>query len=209
MTTVDLYNIDGKKAGSFDLPEDVFGLAANNDLVHQVYVSQAANRRSGSAHTKQRSDVRGGGRKPWKQKGTGNARTGSIRNPIWRGGGTIFGPLKSKNFSKNINTKMRRKALLIALSEKARAGKIVVADSLVLPEAKTKHVIAFLTGVGITTSSLIGLGTKERDTFRAVRNIEKKHACEVEKFNVFDVLNADYVIVSKDGIAGIQSQFIR
>ncbi len=209
MTTVNLYSIEGKKTGSVDLPETVFGLESNKTLLHQVYVSQSANRRVGSASTKKRSDVRGGGRKPWKQKGTGNARTGSIRNPIWRGGGIVFGPSKNKNFSKSINAKMKRRAMLIALSEKARSGKVCVIESLVLDEVKTKKMSNLFNNVKIKTSTLIGLSDNERDTYKAVKNIEKKKACEVEKFNTYDILNSDFIMISKDGIKILESQFIK
>ncbi len=209
MTTVNLYNIEGQKTGSIELPESIFGLDSNNSLLHQVYVSQSANRRSGSAHTKKRSEVRGGGKKPWKQKGTGNARTGSIRNPIWRGGGIVFGPRKDKNFSKNINTKMRRKAMFIALSEKARAGKVFVIESLVLDEVKTKKMSNLFDKIEINTSALVGLANNERESYKAVRNIEKKSACEIEKFNTYDLLNSDVVVISKEGIKALENQFVK
>ncbi len=209
MTTVNLYNIEGKKIGDVELPEIVFGLESNDKLLHQVYVSQSANRRVGSANTKKRSEVRGGGRKPWKQKGTGNARTGSIRNPIWRGGGIVFGPTKDKNFSKNINAKMKRKAMLIALSEKAKAGKVCVIESLVLNEIKTKQMSNLFNNVEIKTSTLVGLSENEKDTYKAVKNIDKKNACEVEKFNTYDILNSDFVMISKDGIKVLENRFIK
>ncbi len=209
MTTVNLYNIEGKKTGSIDLPEVVFGLESNNNLLHQVYVSQSANRRIGSAHTKRRSEVSGGGRKPWKQKGTGNARTGSIRNPIWRGGGTVFGPRKDKNFSKNINVKMKRKAMLTALSEKARLGKIFVIESLVLDDIKTKKMSNLFNNIEISTSALVGLVNEERESYKAIRNIEKKNACEIEKFNTYDILNSDVVVISQEGIKALENQFIK
>lgn len=207
MSKVNLYSIEGKKTGDITLPEAIFGMESNDQLVHQVYTAQAANRRSGSAHTKIRSEVRGGGRKPWKQKGTGNARTGSIRNPIWRGGGTIFGPLKGKNYSKDINVKMRRKALLIALSEKARAEKVIVADTLALPEVKTKNIASFLEAVGAVKSTLISLVSGESETYKAARNIQKVKAFEVEKLNVYDVMNSQYLVISQDGLKKLEEQY--
>lgn len=209
MTTVNLYNIEGKKTGSIDLPETIFGLESNGALLHQVYVSQSANRRIGSASTKKRSDVRGGGRKPWKQKGTGNARAGSIRNPIWRGGGIVFGPSKDKNFSKSINAKMKRNSMLVALSEKARSGKICIIESLVLDEIKTRKMSDLFNNIEIKTSALVGLSSSERNTYKAIRNIEKKKACEVEKFNTYDIMNSDFIVISKEGIKILESQFIK
>ncbi len=209
MTKVSVYNAAGEKQEEITLPESVFGLPANNDLVHQVYVAQSANQRIGSAHTKVRSDIRGGGKKPWKQKGTGNARTGSIRNPIWRGGGTIFGPSKDRNYTKNINVKMRRKALLTVLSEKARNGKIVVMDTLVLPEAKTKNVADIFTKNGIEKSVTIGLGKTENQTYKAARNIPKTRAMEIEKLNVKDLLDTDKILLSQESVTKIEKHFVK
>ena len=208
MISVDLYNIKGEKIGNLDLPEDVFGLESNDALLHQVYVAQAANRRSGSAHTKNRSAVRGGGRKPWKQKGTGNARTGSIRNPIWRGGGIVFGPTKHKNYKKNVNIKMRKRALFVAISEKIRNNKFLVVDSLNSEEVKTKVFKNFFHPLGLCKfSSIVGLASNEREMYKAIRNLEKKNAVEVDKFNVYDLLNSQYVVVSKDGVEVLKEKF--
>lgn len=207
MKKLDVYNIEGKKVSDVSLNEAVFGLESNDALVHQVFVAQSANRRSGSAHTKIRSDVRGGGRKPWKQKGTGNARTGSIRNPIWRGGGTIFGPLKGNNYAKAINTKMKRKALLTALSEKVRSEKVRVVDSLKLKEAKTKTIAEMLKGMEMNKSALIGFSVEESGNHIAARNIEKITAIETDKLNVYDVLNAEYLILSEDSLKQIEAKY--
>lgn len=207
MKKVDIYNIEGKKVADVKLSEVVFGVDSNDALVHQVYVAQAANRRSGSAHTKIRSDVRGGGRKPWKQKGTGNARTGSIRNPIWRGGGTIFGPLKGNNYGKSINIKMKQKALLTALSEKARNEKIYVIDSLKLKEVKTKAVAGMIDGIGIEKTALIGFAVEEAGNHIAARNIEKISAIETDKLNVYDILNAEYLVLSKDSLKQLEAKY--
>ncbi len=207
MTKVALYNTKGEKKEEITLSEGVFGLPANPDLVHQVYVAQTANRRSGSAHTKVRSDIRGGGKKPWKQKGTGNARTGSIRNPIWRGGGTIFGPSKNRNYSKDINAKMRRKALLTVLSEKARGGKLVVCESLVMESPKTKIFCELTKALGVETSRTVGLVPEEKSTYKAARNVPKTRVMETAKLNVMDLLDTDVLLVSRDGIAQIEQHF--
>jgi len=205
---VALYNTEGKKSGEVTLPESHFGLPANDLLVHQVYVAQSANRRSGTAQTKIRSDVRGGGKKPWKQKGTGNARTGSIRNPIWRGGGTIFGRSKDQNFSKDINVKMRRKALLTVLSEKARADKIIVCESLVLPEAKTRLAQQILRACGVQKSCVVGLGEGEAKTYKALRNIPKTNTMEATKFNVKDLLDKDHIMISQSALTQMEKHFV-
>ena len=207
MTKLDVYNIEGKKDGDIELNDAVFGVEKNDALVHQVYVAQAANRRSGSAHTKSRSDRRGGGKKPWKQKGTGNARTGSIRNPIWRGGGVTFGPLNTRNFKKSINTKMKRKALLVALSEKVRGDKIRVVDSLNVADNKTKIVANMITGMNLDKSIAIGFSVDESSSYIAARNINRVNAIETNQLNVFDVLNSEYLILSKDSVKQLTNKY--
>lgn len=208
MIKVDVYNLEGKVTGDISLPKEVFGLESNNNLVHQVYVAQAANRRSGSSHTKTRSEKRGGGKKPWKQKGTGNARTGSIRNPIWKGGGTIFGPSKNMNFFKSVNTKMRKKALLIALSEKVKSEKIKVVESLNLSEKKTKVFAEMLKNMDLNKSILVNFGKEEVGNYKAARNINKVNTMEVDQLNVFDLMNSEYLVLSKDSIKQIKDRYI-
>lgn len=208
MIKIDLYNLEGKVTGDISLPEEVFSVESNNDLVHQVYVAQSANRRSGSSHSKTRGEKRGGGKKPWKQKGTGNARTGSIRNPIWKGGGVIFGPNKDMNFSKSVNAKMRRKALMIALSDKARSEKIRVVESLNLQEKKTKIFAGMVKGLDLSKSILVSFSKEEKNCYKAARNVEKVNTMEVEQLNVFDLMNSEYLIVSKDSIKQIKDKYI-
>ncbi len=207
MIKLDVYNIEGKKDGNIELDDAVFGVKKNDALLHQVYVAQAANRRSGSAHTKNRSERRGGGKKPWKQKGTGNARSGSIRNPIWRGGGIIFGPLNTRNFKKSINVKMKRKALLIALSEKIRSGKIRIVDSLNITDNKTKVVANMIDAMNLNKSMIIGFSIEESDSYVAARNINRVNAMETDKLNVFDVLNSEYLVISKDSVKQLTNKY--
>lgn len=139
-----IYTQKGTSAGSLALPKSVFGLSWNADLVHQVVVAMMANKRAGTAHTKDRGEVSGGGKKPWKQKGTGRARHGSSRSPIWTGGGITFGPRSEKDYSQKINKKMRTKALFTVLSQKYKDGDILFVDTLSLPEIKTKSAAAIL-----------------------------------------------------------------
>ena len=133
---VPLYNIEGKEEGTALLPKEIFEVKMNADLVHQVVVSQMSNRRQITAHTKDRSEVRGGGRKPWRQKGTGRARAGSSRSPLWKGGGVTFGPRKDRNFKKEIPAKIRKKALFMVLSEKAKENTVIILDILSTQNAR-------------------------------------------------------------------------
>ena len=136
--SVKIYNQKAEAVGDIKLSDKVFGVKANEPLVHQAMVAQMSNERQVLAHTKDRSEVRGGGRKPWKQKGTGRARAGSIRSPIWKGGGVTFGPRKDRNFSKNINKKMKQNAMLMVLSDRVKSGNFVVLDKLTVEDYKTK-----------------------------------------------------------------------
>src|SRR3989344_1341683 len=136
---VDVYNEKGEVTGSTVLPKEIFQVPMNADLVHQVFISHTANQRQNSAHTKNRSEVRGGGRKPWRQKGTGRARHGSIRSPLWKGGGVTFGPRNEKNWQKDIPKKMKKKALFMVLSEKVKNNLLVILDALEIQSQKTKE----------------------------------------------------------------------
>src|SRR3989344_1515557 len=151
----ELYNQSGELMGNVELPDKIFGVAMNEDLVRQVLEAQSANSRRVIAHTKDRSEVRGGGKKPWKQKGTGRARHASIRSPIWKGGGVTFGPTKERNFKKKINKKMARKALFMALSSKVKDKQLFVLDNIILENPKTKEMAVILKNF----SSLMGLPT--------------------------------------------------
>lgn len=208
MFKVEVYNLEGKVIGDISLPKDVFGLESNNSLVHQVYVAQAANRRSGSSHVKTRGERRGGGKKPWKQKGTGSARTGSIRNPIWKGGGIVFGPNKDINFSKSVNAKMRRKALMVVLSEKVKFDKIKVIETLNLTEKKTKVFSDMFKNININKSVLVSFGKDEKNSYRAAKNIEKVNTIGIDQLNVFDLMNSDYLVLSKDSVKQIKDKYI-
>ncbi len=201
-----VYNQTGKEVGTMELSEAVFGLKWNADLVYQVVMAQAANQRSSIAHAKDRSEVRGGGKKPWRQKGTGRARHGSIRSPIWKGGGVTHGPRKEKVFEKKVNKKMARSAFYTVLSAKARDGEIVVLEDLKFPEPKTKFaakVFADLSRVSDFknlkkgNSILVALPEKENLARRAMRNLSFADVEEARNLNAHKILQYKYILFPK------------
>jgi len=204
---VAVYNIKGEKVGDINLSEAIFGLPANNALLHQVYVSQAANKRIVIAHTKDRGERAGSGKKPWKQKGTGNARVGSARTPVWRKGGVVFGPRKERNFKKKINKKMARKAVQVALSEKARSNNLLVLDEMKLKEKKSKEFFRILENLKIKGSALVGFSDKEKKYSLASRNIKNVHNILVNNLNVSDLLNRKYLLLSKESIKFLENKY--
>lgn len=202
-----VYNQKGTKAGDIDLPESVFGLPENDALIHQVYVSMTSNQRANIAHTKDRSEVRGGGKKPWKQKGTGRARHGSIRSPIWIGGGITFGPRNEKNFSKKINKKMKTKALFTVLSQKMRDGEIIFVDSLNFDTPKTKDaqvVLEKLAGIkgaeGLANKknnrAFIALDSGDENVLKSFGNFSNVSVDELRKLNIMDLLKYKYLVIT-------------
>ena len=205
---VDVYNQKGEVIGNSVLPAEIFDVKMNADLVHQVLISQTANKRQVGAHTQTRGEVRGGGRKPWRQKGTGRARHGSTRSPNWKGRGVSGGPQNDKNYAKALPVKMRRKALYMVLSEKVKNNLLVVVDSLQIPEAKTKEMAATIKNLPIKTNSrLVVSPNADKKTFLVARNIAKTGVSEARNLNVVDLLNYKYVLVSKDGIKDIEATF--
>ncbi len=201
-----LYSLAGKEVGTVDLPQEIFGLTFNSDLVHQVVTSMMSNARAGTADTKGRGEVRGGGRKPWKQKGTGRARHGSSRSPIWKGGGVTHGPLAEKNYKKKINKKMRAKALFMVLSQKHKEGHILFVDSLDFKTAKTKDAAkAFKTLSGIKgferlagkkQTALVALPAKNDSTLRAIKNLPQLATTYVKDINPVELLSSKYLVMT-------------
>ncbi|MFC1801867.1 50S ribosomal protein L4 [Patescibacteria group bacterium] len=202
-----IYNQKGKEAGKVNLPEDVFSLEWNGDLVHQVFTSMMSNLRAGTAHSKDRSDVRGGGKKPWRQKGTGRARHGSSRSPIWRGGGVTFGPTSERNFTKKINHKMGVKALHVALAQKMRDGEILFVDSLGLSEPKTKEAKGVLESLSKVEGFDELLSKKKNSVFIALegdnenmelgfRNFNNLDFGRTENINLLDIVGSKYLVIT-------------
>ncbi|MDZ4227511.1 MAG: 50S ribosomal protein L4 [Patescibacteria group bacterium] len=201
----DIYNTQGKKTGSVDLPESVFNVAWNDSLMHQVVTSMQDNARRVTAHTKMRGDVRGGGKKPWQQKGTGRARHGSIRSPIWRGGGVTHGPRNDKIYARAIPRKMRAKALFMALSRKVKDGEIAFVDSFGITEPKTASVrktLNALSGAGFAklvskkrNAALVAFSEPNDALKKSFRNIGSIACVDVRNLNPVDVLRATYLLI--------------
>lgn len=198
-----LYNTEGIKVGDVDLKDDVFGVPLNESLLHQAVVRHLANKRAGTAATKTRGLVRGGGRKPWRQKGIGRARVGSIRSPLWRGGGIVFGP-EPRSYQQAMPRKMRRLALKSALSARAEEGNLIVIEELQLPEPKTKEAVKLLESLNVTGTALLVAHEEQPEFMRAVRNIPGISYQKVDSLNVYDVLAVDKVIITKLAVAKIE-----
>lgn len=209
MAKISVYNVKGEEVEKLEIAESVFDLPSNNTLLHQVFVALMANIRGVYAHTKTRSEVAGSGKKPWKQKGTGRARVGSVRTPVWKGGGVVFGPRNTRNFVLKINQKMRRKAVMIALSEKIRDGKVIVLDSFSFPEKKTKLVAQTLHDLKLTGKSIVmGLSVSEKSFEKASQNIPRLNNILADNVNVADLLNNQYFILSKESLLGLEKKFL-
>ncbi len=202
----------GKEAGEVELPENLFGLKRNDSLVRQVILAMQANARTPVAHTKGRGEVRGGGKKPWKQKGTGRARHGSIRSPIWRGGGTTHGPVKEKDYSQKVNKKMRAKALAVVLSQKLKEGRVLFVDALSFSAPKAKTAKEMLNGLSSVkgfdmlsrrrnNSALLLFPTKDSAAMKSFRNMGNVMVDEARNTNPVDVMTYRYVVVVEPGVS--------
>ena len=202
-----VYNFEGKKVKDIELAEGVFNVPQNAELLHEVYVSMDSNQRVAIAHTKGRGEVAGSGRKPWKQKGTGRARVGSVRNPIWRGGGVVFGPTKDRNFKKKINKKANTKAILMALSEKFRSEKLIVVDKFEAENKKTKDVANGLAALKIKGTILVNLSQAEKENYLYVRNLKNVKCIPVDNLNVLDLLNHKNLILSEESVKYLEKKY--
>ena len=207
MLKADLYNKQGKKEDVIELPEDVFGVKVNSDLIYQVVRAQSLSRRQNSAHTKDRSEVRGGGRKPWRQKGTGRARHGSSRSPIWRGGGVTFGPRNERNFKKKINKKVKRKATFMVLSAKLEKDMIFFVSDINLKEPKTKEMRKFFEKTTCDKSTLVVLPEINKNVILATRNLENVDTVQAKDINSLDLLSYKHLIIPKESVKVIEENF--
>ncbi len=203
MATVALYNMEGAKTGSMEVSDAIFAAEVNNTVLHTVVTNYLANQRQGTQSTKTRTEVRGGGAKPWRQKGTGRARQGSIRAPQWTGGGVALGP-KPRSYRYSINKKVKRIALRSALSVKYADYKVFVIDELKLDEIKTAKIAALLKGLEVSGKALIVTAESDEKIYKSARNIKGVTPTHVGTLNTYDVLNHDAFIVSKDAVAKIE-----
>lgn len=197
MPKVALLKQDGSNAGEFELNESVFGIEPNTHVLHEAVVMQRASMRQGTHAVKGRSEVRGGGRKPWRQKGTGRARQGSIRSPQWVGGGTVFGPTP-RSYSYKLPKKVRRLALKSALSSKVKEESLLVLDNIAFDAPKTKEFIKMLDALNVDTKALIVTVDKNEAILRSASNLQSVKVMTVEEMNVLDLLTHDKLIISKD-----------
>ena len=206
MPNVQVVDMQGKKVSTVDLADSIFGIEPNAAVMHQMVVSYLANQRQGTQSALTRSEVSGGGRKPWRQKGTGRARQGSTRAPQWYHGGVVFAP-KPRDYRFSVNKKVRRLAMKSAFSSKAAAEEIIVIDKIALDEIKTAKIAAMLSAVGSERKALIVLPEVDEKVIKSARNITGVKTAQVNELNVYDILNADKLIIAKDALTKIEEVY--
>lgn len=206
MPKATIIDMTGTQVGEIELSDSVFGIEPNETVMHTVVINYLANQRQGTQSTLTRAEVSGGGRKPWKQKGTGNARQGSIRSPQWRHGGIALGP-KPRDYGYTLNKKVRRLAIKSAFSAKALAGDILVLDILEFDEIKTKNMASMLKTIGIDKKALIVLPNLNENVIKSARNIPGVKTAQINTLNVYDILHHDKFIIVKDAVAGIEEVY--
>ncbi len=206
MPNVAVVDMEGKKVSSVDLVDSIFGIEPNAAVMHQLVVSYLANQRQGTQSALTRAEVSGGGKKPWRQKGTGRARQGSTRAPQWYHGGVVFAP-KPRDYRFSVNKKVRRLAMKSAFSTKAASEDIIVIDSIALDEIKTQAIVKMLAAVGSEKKALIVLPTVDEKVIKSARNIAGVKTAQVNELNVYDMLNADKLIIAKDALTKIEEVY--
>lgn len=206
MPKVAVYDMQGTQVGELDLNDNVFGIEPNEAVVHQFVKMQLANKRVGNASTKTRAEVRGGGKKPWKQKGTGRARVGSTRNPVWRGGGIAFGP-KPRDYSYRLPRKVRRLALRSALSSKVLDSNIIIVDALTFEEPKTRLMIETLELLQAAPKTLVVTADNDINVQKSARNIPGVKSLKADYINVFDILKYETLLMTRDAVARVEEVF--
>ncbi len=203
MAAIKVFNMSGSEVGTMELNDNVFGVEYRESLIHQAVVTRLANERQGTKSTLTRSEVRGGGIKPWRQKGTGRARQGSIRAPQWIKGGVVFAP-KSRDFSKKMNATAKKMALLSALSKKVADGEFIVVDELKVAQAKTKEMAAFQKALGLTKTALVVMDNDDVNVIRAAANLPKLETLPLAQLSTYEVVKNHVVVMTKAGVEKFQ-----
>lgn len=206
MPKVALYNITGQQIGDIELSENIFGAKINEHVLYEIVKNQLANKRQGTQSAKTRSEVRGGGRKPWRQKGTGRARHGSIRSPIWTGGGVTFAP-KPRDYSYKLPKKVRKLGMKCALSSKVIDNNIIVLDDLKFEQPKTKDMISILNNIKSNKKALIVMSEKDENVIKSAKNIQGIHTTLVNTLNVYDILRYDSFIITKSALEKVEEVY--
>ena len=206
MANVSVYNMEGKEVGTIELNDAVFGVEVNEHLVHMAVVQQLANNRQGTQKAKTRSEVSGGGRKPWRQKGTGHARQGSTRAPQWTGGGVVFAPVP-RDYSFKMNKKEKRVALKSALSDKVANGKLVVVDALTFDAPKTKEFAKVMTNLNVNDKALVVLNDNDANVVLSAKNIPTVKTGLTNTINVYDIVNAKTLVLTQDAVKTIEEVY--
>ncbi len=207
MPKATIYNQDGKVTGELELNPKFFGVKVKSELVHEVVVAQQANARRPIAHTKTRGEVRGGGKKPWRQKGTGRARQGSIRSPQWAGGGVVFGPRNTRNFSVKVNRKAKQKALFMALSDKVHDDRLLILEDFIPKEVKTKFAVELFTKLPIVRKTLVVIPKSDPNLLRMVRNLPNIKLVSVNSLNLVDVVGNQTLVFWKETVPAFESLY--
>lgn len=206
MANVSVYNMEGKEVGTIELSDAIFGVEVNEHLVHLAVVQKLANKRQGTQKAKTRSEVSGGGRKPWKQKGTGHARQGSTRSPQWTGGGVVFAPAP-RDYSFKMNKKEKRAALKSALTDKLQNNNLIVVDELKMDEKKTKRFAEVMVNLKATRKALVVLAEKDENVVLSARNLPEVKTAFTNTINVYDVMNARTLVLTKDAVTKIEEVY--
>ena len=206
MANVSVYNMEGKEVGKLDLSDAIFGVEINEHLVHMAVLQQLADKRQGTQKAKTRSEVSGGGRKPWRQKGTGHARQGSIRAPQWKGGGVVFAPVP-RDYSFKMNKKEKRAALKSALTDKAQSNNIIVVDELKFDEIKTKKFAEVMNNLKATRKALVVLADNDKNVVLSARNLAEASTTLTNTLNVYDIVNAKTLVLTKDAVTKIEEVY--
>jgi large subunit ribosomal protein L4 len=206
MPKVALYNTEGEQVGELELADTVFGVNVSEAAMHQAVLTYLANRRSGTADTKVRKDVRGGGRKPWRQKGTGRARHGTIRSPLWKGGGVVFGP-HPRSYRMALPKKIKRLALKSALTSKLNSGSLIVLDQLAMEAPRTKEMVRVLDNLNTGRKVLIVIEAPEANIIKSARNIPGVKTLNANQLNVYDILNTDNLVITREAVVQVEEVF--